>query len=51
MKDDTEPLTKTELERDAHDCFYVAVRAIGERVKAGEPLPAMFVPSREWAAE
>jgi N6-adenosine-specific RNA methylase IME4 len=35
--------------KDSHDSYFEAMRAIGDRVKTGEPLPAMFVPSRRAA--
>jgi len=36
------PLSEAELEADAIGSYYAAVQAIGERVKAGEPVPAVL---------
>lgn len=46
-----QPERPYDAEADALGSYNDAVRAIGERVKAGAPLPAMFCPSREWGAK
>lgn len=44
----TAPTPATEREyderQDSHDSYYEAVRAIAERVRAGEPVPACMLP-------
>jgi hypothetical protein len=40
MREPLLPLSEAELEADAIGSYYAAVQAIGERVKAGEPVPA-----------
>lgn len=42
MKPHDAPLTEAELRADAVGSYYVGVAAIGERVKAGQPVPAFF---------
>lgn len=41
---DDVPLTAAELEHDAIASYYAAIQAVGERVKAGEPLPECLRP-------
>lgn len=36
------PLSAAELEADAIGSYYAAIEAIGERVRQGEPVPAMM---------
>lgn len=44
------PLPEEWETRDAHDSYFEAIAEIGRQVKAGAPLPALFVPraDREW---
>jgi hypothetical protein len=41
------PLSEAESEADAIGSYYAAIQAIGERVKAGEPVPAILL-SATW---
>jgi hypothetical protein len=41
------PLSEAELEADAIGSYYAAVQAIGERVRQGEPVPAILL-SATW---
>jgi hypothetical protein len=38
-------------EADALGCWALAIEVIGERVRAGEPVPAFFLPDKPEAAE
>ena len=38
----SEPFDDYNADQDAHDSYIEAVRAIGARVKAGEPIPPFF---------
>jgi hypothetical protein len=38
------PLSESEFERDAIASYYAGIAIIGERVRAGEPIPAFLLP-------
>jgi len=49
MNEPHAPLSEAELERDAIHSYFEAMRAIGEQVRQGRELPALFRPTRREA--
>jgi hypothetical protein len=43
-------LSEAELEQDAIGSYYAGIAEIGERVRAGEPVPAFLLPKRDGGA-